>query len=88
MDAKLLDMLCCPVSKTPLRQLQRPELKRLNKAIDTGKVLTVAGETVRAGLDDGLITTDAKVIYPVEDGIPVLLGEAGIGTTQLDGLAS
>ena len=31
---------------------------------------------------EGLITEDGKVIYPVQDNIPVLLEEKGIGTTQ------
>jgi uncharacterized protein YbaR (Trm112 family) len=37
---------------------------------------------VEAPLEEALITEDAKVIYPVRDGIPVLLEEQGIGTTQ------
>jgi uncharacterized protein YbaR (Trm112 family) len=28
------------------------------------------------------VTEDGKVIYPVNEGIPVLLEERGIGTTQ------
>ena len=34
-------------------------------------------------LTEGLITVDRKVVYRVEDGIPVMLPEEGIGTTQL-----
>jgi uncharacterized protein YbaR (Trm112 family) len=33
-------------------------------------------------LQEGLITEDGQVIYPVQDDIPVLLEERGIGTTQ------
>jgi uncharacterized protein YbaR (Trm112 family) len=32
---------------------------------------------------EALITTDRKVIYRIEDGIPVMLPEEGIGTLQL-----
>lgn len=85
MDKRLLDILCCPVSKTPLRPLRREELKHLNQAIDAGGVDTVAGTRVGRRLGEGLITTDGKVIYRIEDDIPVLLGEEGIGTTQLNG---
>ncbi len=42
----------------------------------------MGGETVSAALEEALVTEDMKVIYPVEDGIPVLLQERGIGTTQ------
>lgn len=84
MDKHLLDILCCPVSKTPLRVLQREELQRLNQAIEAGTVDTVAGVRVAAPLTAGLATTDGKVIYRIEDDIPVLLPEEGIGTVQLD----
>lgn len=83
MDKRLLDILCCPVSKTPVRPLARGELEALNGAIERGEVDTVAGARVRERLDEGLITTDHKVIYRVDDGIPVMLPEEGIGTVQL-----
>lgn len=82
MDKRLLDILCCPVSKTPVRPLNANELNSLNRAIDSGQVLNVAGGTVQTRLSEGLITVDRKVIYRIEDGIPVMLPEEGIGTTQ------
>lgn len=85
MDKRLLDILCCPVSKAPLRPLNRTELEALNRAISAGAVDTVAGVRVPAPLGAGLITTDGKVIYRLEDDIPVMLAEEGIGTTQLNG---
>ncbi|MHA6204370.1 Trm112 family protein [Dyella soli] len=83
MDKRLLDILCCPVSKSPVRPLSRAELEALNAAIGNGQVESVAGVAVSAALAEGLITTDRKVIYRVDDGIPVMLPEEGIGTTQL-----
>lgn len=88
MNKRLLDILCCPVSKTPLRILRRDELAHLNQAISEGSVDTVDGVRIDKKLDDGLITTDGKVIYRIEDDIPVLLPEEGIGTTQLNGFPS
>ncbi|MFC3650384.1 Trm112 family protein [Dyella humi] len=82
MDKRLLDILCCPVSKTPVRPLSTSELSTLNRAIDAGQVLNVAGSTVQNRLTEGLITVDRKVIYRIEDGIPMMLPEEGIGTTQ------
>lgn len=84
MDKRLLDILCCPVSKTPLRALSKTQLGALNAAITAGTVDTVAGSAVRGRVVEGLITTDRKVIYRIEDGIPVMLPEEGIGTTQLN----
>ena len=88
MDKRLLDILCCPISKTPLRPLLKRELDALNDGIGAGKVDTVAGVAVRERVSEGLITTDGKVIYRIEDGIPVMLPEEGIGTLQLPGFAA
>lgn len=82
-DGKLLKLLCCPVSKTPLTRMSATQLANLNAAIAAGGVRHVTGDPVTATLEEGLVTEDFKVVYPVEDGIPVLLEERGIGTTQL-----
>ena len=82
-DGKLLEILCCPVSKTPLMRLPAGRLKKLNDAIEGGNVQYVNGDPVQETLREGLVTEDSKVVYPVVDGIPVLLGDKGIGTTQL-----
>lgn len=88
MDKRLLDILCCPVSKRPLRPLTATERDQLNGAIRAGSVDTVAGEKVAEPITEGLITTDGQLVYRVEDGIPVMLPEAGIGTLQLEGFAA
>ena len=84
-DGKLLDILCCPVSKTPLTRLSASRLKKLNKAISDGGVQTVRGETVDQPLREALVTEDSKVIYPVIDDIPMMLEERGSGITQVAG---
>lgn len=83
MDKRLLDILCDPVSKTPVRPLRRDELDALNRAIGAGQVDDVGGRKVAGALQGGLITTDRKVVYRIEDDIPVMLAEEGIGTLQL-----
>jgi uncharacterized protein YbaR (Trm112 family) len=84
-NGKLLEILCCPVSKTPLTVLGRQKLDTLNAIIASGDALYVDGEKVMDPLQEGLITEDGKVIYPVQDDIPILLEEKGIGTTQFQG---
>lgn len=81
-DGKLLEILCCPVSKTPLVILNQDKLDRLNSAIEAGDALYIDGKKVTAPLQEGLMTEDKKVIYAVQDNIPILLEEQGIGTTQ------
>ena len=82
-DGKLLEILCCPVSKTPLARLTQARLKKLNQAIAAGEVQYVNGDAVDEPLREALITEDDRVVYPVVDGIPILLENKGIGTTQL-----
>jgi uncharacterized protein YbaR (Trm112 family) len=81
-NGNLLEILCCPVSKTPLTVLGWQKLDKLNDAIKSGEALFVDGEKVTDPLPEALVTEDGKVIYPVQDDIPVLLEEKGIGTTQ------
>ena len=83
MDKRLLDILCDPVTKTPVKPLSRTQLDALNREIARDAVKTTAGANVGAALKAGLITTDGKVIYRIEDDIPVMLADEGIGTTQL-----
>jgi len=82
-DKRLLDILCDPVSKTPLRMLSQAELEALNRAVQAGSLDTVRGEKVANPLSAGLITVDSKVVYRIEDDIPVMLPDEGIGTLQL-----
>jgi uncharacterized protein YbaR (Trm112 family) len=85
MDKRLLDILCCPATKVPVRPLARGELDALNKAIVAGGVQTAASTAVSAPVQAGLITNDGKLIYRIEDDIPVMLADEAIGTTQLSG---
>ena len=58
------------------------KLDTLNSAIANGEALYIDNSKVSEPLQEGLITDDKKVIYAVQDNIPVLLEEKGIGTTQ------
>jgi uncharacterized protein YbaR (Trm112 family) len=83
MDKRLLDILCDPVGKTPLKPLSKLQLDTLNTAIRAKAVQTATGEQVSDELSAGLISMDGKVVYRIDDGIPVLLADEAIGTTQL-----
>ena len=83
LDKRLLEILCCPVSKQPVLPLTRAQLDALNRAVAAGELLNVDGERVAEPLREGLITRDGKRIYRIDDGIPVMLGDQAIGTQQL-----
>ena len=83
MDRRLLDLLCCPVSRSPLGLLSPSDQDKVNLAIKQGGIRTVDGVTVIGELANALISADRKVIYRIVDDIPVLLPEEGIGTAQI-----
>ena len=80
MDRKLLDILCCPVTKQPLALLDARELDALNAAIGRGEVKRADGSRQEAVLREGLITRDHRTIYRIDEGIPVLLADEAIAT--------
>jgi len=84
MDRKLLDILCCPISKQPLAMVNSAELNALNSAIGEGKLRRNDETAQTQTLKQALITRDHKMIYRIEDDIPVLLADEGIATSQID----
>lgn len=81
-DRKLLEILCDPVTKVPVKRLPKPKLKLLNDYIEQGGVLYLSGGQVKEPLQDALITDNDTTIYRVVDGIPVMLEDQGISTVQ------
>jgi len=84
MDKRLLSILCCPVTHKGL-SLARPELlDKINTAISAGKLVNHDGTELSSSLAEALVTDDGKIMYPVNDGIPVLLESESVGLSQLD----
>ncbi len=73
MDRKLLDILCCPVTKRPLQPLASQDLEALNRRISGGQAYYMDDSPVEATMDEALITDNGSRIYRVDDGIPVML---------------
>ena len=83
MDKRLLTILRCPVSHKGLLVLKKDKLARVNAAIDAGDLVNHEGSAIADALTEALITDDGKRIYPVNDGIPVLLEGESISMEQL-----
>lgn len=84
MDKRLLTILRCPVTRKGLAVVNKDTLDKLNTAISAGKLVNSDGTPVGAALSEALITDDGKRIYPIDDGIPVLLEDQSISMEQLD----
>jgi len=83
MDRKLLDILACPATRQPLARLEARGLELLNQAVTAGGLKRVDGSLQVDPLREALITRDRRLVYRLDDGIPVLLVEEGIATGQV-----
>ena len=83
MDKRLLAILRCPVTHKELSLAKSPTLKEVNAAIEAGKLTNRDGHVLDAALVEALVTADGKVLYPITNGIPVLLEGESINMEQL-----
>ena len=85
MDKKLLSILCCPVTHRGLALARGELLRSVNARIREGSLQNRNGDVLREPLKEALVTDDGKLLYPVNDGIPVLLEGEAIVLDQLQG---
>jgi uncharacterized protein YbaR (Trm112 family) len=83
MDKRLLAILRCPVTHKELSLAKGQTLKDVNAAIGAGELSNRDGRVLDQSLDEALLTDDGKVLYPVANGIPVLLEGESINLEQL-----
>jgi len=82
-NRKLLSILCCPVTHKGLALARREQLESINKAIEAGGLVNRDGTVLATALKEALVTDDGKTMYPVNDGIPVLLEGESVSLDQL-----
>lgn len=82
-DRNLLQILVCPETHARLEMADAAIVEGLNRGIAQGAVKNRAGQPVRARLDGGLVRQDKKLLYPIIDGIPVMLVDEAIPLGQI-----
>ncbi|NNL87384.1 MAG: Trm112 family protein [Myxococcales bacterium] len=77
-DPELLEILVCPESRQPLRPATAAELETVNSRVREGSARYRGGEALSDTVVEGLVREDGKVLYIVDDGVPVMLIEESI----------
>lgn len=75
---ELLEILVCPETKQPVSPAPADVIERLNTEIQAGRLRNRGGDKVSEPIEEGLLRQDGRVLYVVDDGIPVMLIEESI----------
>jgi len=83
-DRKLLDILCCPTTKVPVKPLTKDQLQRVNEAIERHELKYFDESPVDEPIKEGLVTENGERVYRVDDGIPIMLEDRAIFAKPLE----
>lgn len=78
MDSEMLSLLCTPDTRESLVEASEEILSKVNAEIALGTLKNVGGAAVSEALEEALVSQDGKKLYPVKNGIPVLLMDEAI----------
>ena len=82
-DKELASILVCPTDRTPLSVAGDQIVARVNRAIAAGQAKNRAGRLVERPIGGGLLRADETLLYPIFDGIPILLADEAIPLAQI-----
>ena len=77
-NQELLDILVCPETKQPVALAPAELLTKLNAEVEAGRLRNRGGEPVTQTIEEGLLREDGRILYVVDDSIPVMLVEESI----------
>jgi len=78
MDNNILKILACPITKVPVRMLPQEQLVNINNQIEHRLLRYYDGSIVEDSIENALVTENGKIIYRIDDGIPIMVAPKGI----------
>ena len=82
LDLDLLKILCCPETHQALALAEAAVLDKVNERLTAGRLQNRAGRPLREKIEDGLVRTDGRYLYPMRRNIPILLVDEAIPLDQ------
>ena len=76
--SELLEILVCPETKQGVSHASGEVLAQINQKFESGQLRNRGGDAVTVPVQEGLVREDGRILYVVEDGIPVMLIEESI----------
>ncbi len=77
-DNELLEILICPESQQTVGIASAEILEGLNSEIDASRLRNRGGDVVEKHIEEGLLREDGKILYIIEDSIPIMLIDQSI----------
>lgn len=84
MDAKVIDQLACPETQQRLSAAPLALIELINAHIVQGEIKNRAQRVLISTLESGLVRQDGKIVYPVVQGVALMLADEGIEVAQAD----
>ncbi|MBD2127311.1 hypothetical protein H6F97_13140 [Microcoleus sp. FACHB-1] len=82
-SGELLNILCCPETKQPVSLADQNLLDQINLRIQQGKVSNRSGRPLENPIDAGLICKDGTYLYPIQEGVPILIIDEAIALNEV-----
>ncbi len=83
-NKELMKILRCPETKQEFDYIEGAVIGKINAAIKEGILKNRGDQAIRGPIEAGLLRKDRKYLYPITEGIPIMLIDEAIPFEQFD----